>query len=338
MPEVTNDDLQSFVLAAVKRYPTVAPPRVVGDKLWTITVPRVLQDKLRQPMFEPATFDPHTALGNEKADFLAFGHPLVDVLIGECQDPDFGTRATIRYLDAPDLAGFEGLQVVYTVEYSGIRPIQRLRCVVVNRSGVSDSTLSDRIMRALDREGPISSSVHAALPAPPPDVQRSTRIKTIWEDDEAVASVDPDAHTLSSTELTHGAGKFGEDLDAIHDCRVVADEVLFQRIEQERLAIEAENERIFNDEMQKLTRIHQYRYSKAAQELREHEEAIERFEAAADPDTRRIIPVYRGRAESARQAMADLDREHKDRLEDLMARRNVSYGSTIEAVAVVYGP
>src|SRR5579883_973905 len=339
-PEVTNEELQQFVMAALARFPQVTPPRRIGDKLWRINVPNVLNSQVRQMVYEPATFDPRIAVRNERVEFLAFGHPLVDALIDKWRDVRLRERATIRHLSDPELTDYEGLQVIFTVEYSGIQTVHRLHSVVVDRNLRCDTVLSHRITMAPDAPPPAEIRVPSAPQYRYGNPMQNVPFPGVWE----LGKLHDVPEDNDSTPVTKNGqpqarvARLGHDRVLLERCFDTAIATLRDWIQDEWAAVREESDRLYKQELHKVARIHDYRLARVNQDLQEAVSTLQRHESSPDPNERQIVPADRGRVNNIRAELARIEEEYDKECVALNQKREVFYALSVEAVAVVYGP
>jgi superfamily II DNA or RNA helicase len=92
------------------------------------------------------TFDSRLALEDESLEFLAFGHPLVDMLFSRCMDDEFGGRTGIKAIRYR--APFTGLVFNYLVTFTASGVSRELIPVVID----PDGRLGDPELCELERE------------------------------------------------------------------------------------------------------------------------------------------------------------------------------------------
>ncbi len=92
------------------------------------------------------TFDSRIALEDERLEFLAFGHPLVDHFFRHCTDDRFGGRTGVKCI--PGGTGFAGMLFHYLVTFSSVSTTRELIPVIVDPG----AALSERDLDELERE------------------------------------------------------------------------------------------------------------------------------------------------------------------------------------------
>jgi len=133
-PRATREDLEQFCCAAIGRFP-VGGVEPHGEGGLFIDVPGILQDR-RKEVYEDyrGSFDVQEALRDERLQFFAMGHPLVDAIFGNVGDPWW---LPIGALESPDWTSEEpALLVDYRLELYGIRDSGCLISHVVTSNGI----------------------------------------------------------------------------------------------------------------------------------------------------------------------------------------------------------
>ncbi len=137
-PMATPDDLKEFVLAVLRRYSSSPAARVVVERegVFRITPPGVLVEanpRLRDITDFVGTFDYRIALEDETLDFFAFGHPLIDALVGAVTE----AVVPVGVSAAPDQR--PGVVVDYEFRFSGVRDRQELLSHLVRGDDTVDA-------------------------------------------------------------------------------------------------------------------------------------------------------------------------------------------------------
>ena len=130
------DELERFVIEALRRYPT-ADARVKAPDIWRISLPAALRrrDASLQDSYE-GTFSYRVALRDERLDFFAFGHPLIDRLIADSTEAGFAAGAGVAYV-----TGTDGARVTadFEVELSGVRDVTELHSQLIGTDTVQSA-------------------------------------------------------------------------------------------------------------------------------------------------------------------------------------------------------
>lgn len=160
VPRASREDLERFCRAAVERFAGAGQfsPHPEGGVL--IKVPGVLQKK-RNGVEEDyrGSFDVHEALRDERMQFFAMGHPLVEATIDSAGDLWW---LPVTVFEAPDWTSDENaLLVDYRLELFGLRDSGALISHVVTRDGIHPP------VGVLQPEDP---SLRVAIPKWPADV------------------------------------------------------------------------------------------------------------------------------------------------------------------------
>lgn len=157
-PPVTWEDLQEFVRRFIGRYPHGIFLERAGNVV-EIEVPRAFQRHYADLSNNYlGTFDPAMAIEQESLDFFAFGHPLIDAIIDFATSPQIGGYATVRGIRSEEEGGIEGLQLNYLVRFSGIRPLEKLYCLVFDAEGRFRPQLSQQVDSSWSESDDISDA------------------------------------------------------------------------------------------------------------------------------------------------------------------------------------
>jgi hypothetical protein len=135
-PLATPLDLERYVRAALVRFPT-ANLTSVREGVLAIDVPEVLRTRVRARLrrelldYYQGTFLYRTALEDERLDFFAFGHPLVDALVELANTDDFVAPIGALHAD-----GDAEITADYELEFGGINTQTELLSLVLRGSSV----------------------------------------------------------------------------------------------------------------------------------------------------------------------------------------------------------
>lgn len=91
-----------------------------------------------QGVVRRATFDPAVALDHEDVEFLAFGHPLVDELVGHAQHRDFGGLTGVRSIVSNEVDPGDGWFFTFALEFDGVVRSKELLPVYISADGTPD--------------------------------------------------------------------------------------------------------------------------------------------------------------------------------------------------------
>ena len=112
--------------------------------------------------FPKGTFDSQKALENEHVEFLACGHPIVDLFLERCKEQEFGGNFGIIKIDHGK--NFYGMAFNYIAEYHSITRSSELLTVVIEQEGA----LTEYERQELEHElfacgyrGPVDLEPHA---------------------------------------------------------------------------------------------------------------------------------------------------------------------------------
>lgn len=98
------------------------------------------------------TFDPAVALDYESIEFMAFGHELVDALVGRVRARNYPGRASIRVIRTDDAEPTRGWFFVFVLEFEGVVASKELLAIFTDGAGLPHehvaAWLLDRAMSA----------------------------------------------------------------------------------------------------------------------------------------------------------------------------------------------
>jgi len=94
---------------------------------------RVYEDPDDVENYKVGVFDSEKALANDKIEFLAFGHPVVDSIINYCSGDDFGGETGTLFIKGD--SSFEGMIFQYKVTFRGMTETKELFTVIADRAG-----------------------------------------------------------------------------------------------------------------------------------------------------------------------------------------------------------
>jgi Helicase conserved C-terminal domain len=160
-PRATRDDLERFGRAAIGRFP-VGGVESHRDGGLLVRVPGMLRDGRKDVEEEyRGSFDIQEALSDERMQFFAMGHPLVESILDNVGDPWW---LPVGVLESAEWTSDElALLVDYRLELHGIRDSGCL---------ISHLVTNDGIAPAVDVIQPIESMLEATLPSLPPELLR----------------------------------------------------------------------------------------------------------------------------------------------------------------------
>jgi Helicase conserved C-terminal domain len=133
-PRATRENLEQFCCAAIERFP-VGGVEAHSEGGLFINVPGMLRDG-RKEVYEDCrgSFDVQEALRDERLQFFAMGHPLVDAIFSNVGDPWW---LPVGALESPDWTSDEpALLVDYRLELHGIRDSGCLISHLVTPEGI----------------------------------------------------------------------------------------------------------------------------------------------------------------------------------------------------------
>jgi helicase-like protein len=149
---VTPDHLRAFVIAAISRYPSAVVADLPGGAL-RVEVPAMLRQGAGLDESYVGSFDYRLALADERLEFFAFGHPLVEALISETERVDFAPSPGVLITSADEPLG---LIVDYELRLTGVR----------DRTVTFSQFVRDTDISAAPRLGP-SPDKNLAVAVPP---------------------------------------------------------------------------------------------------------------------------------------------------------------------------
>ncbi len=158
-PRATRQDLEHFCRAAIGRFP-VGGVEPHEDGGLFVRVPGMLREG-RKDVEEDyrGSFDVQEALADERMQFFAMGHPLVESILDNVGDPWW---LPVGALESPEWEGDEpGFLVDYRLELHGIRESGCLISHVVTEEGVQP---------AVDVLQPTEPTLEVTLPALSPEL------------------------------------------------------------------------------------------------------------------------------------------------------------------------
>jgi len=124
----------------------LSPPRGLttpGDK--------ELRDSYR------ATFDAALAQRQERLDFIAFGHELLDCAVAHCLDDSFAGKAAAMTIETDAVPSGEALCAVYEYSFDGIRRKKALCSFAVAPDGTPLPALADHFLALAARARPATA-------------------------------------------------------------------------------------------------------------------------------------------------------------------------------------
>ncbi|HPG49241.1 MAG TPA: SNF2-related protein [Spirochaetota bacterium] len=115
----------------------------------------------------PGTFDSAAALDNERIEFLAFGHPVIDRMVEHCRSASFGGHTGVQTVRAG--IPFTGMVFYYLVTFTSAAETREVVPVVVPGRAVSgedlDAVESELSFRDLCVEGTVDAAAAADIAA-----------------------------------------------------------------------------------------------------------------------------------------------------------------------------
>ena len=157
---------ERFVLKALRQLGVSVDAVASQSGVWDLRLggrfpiefPRIAKDGYERRV----TFDPSVALDMESVEFLAFGHEIVDGLVGRVRGKDYGGRAAMRVIRTDDLPPVSGWFFTYELEYEGVVRSKELHPVFVDGEGRSTPELATWLLERssrLKREDPEAGEV-----------------------------------------------------------------------------------------------------------------------------------------------------------------------------------
>jgi hypothetical protein len=158
-PRATREDMERFCRAAIGRFP-VGGVDAASDGGLFIRVPGMLRDGQKNVEEDyRGSFDVQEALGDERMQFFAMGHPLVEAILDNVGDPWW---LPVGALESAEWKSEEpALLVDYRLELHGIRDSGCLISHLVTNEGIAP---------AVDVIEPTESMLEVRLQTLPPDL------------------------------------------------------------------------------------------------------------------------------------------------------------------------
>jgi hypothetical protein len=150
-PEVNSDHVKRFVLGVLQELDAdierdAVLPGVFRLKLGARYEHRFPEEVRSGGRHRVVTFDHSVALEREEVEFLAFGHPLVDALIGYVREAAYEGITSHRTILTDEIDPAEGWFFVYILEFGGLRATRELLPVFVRADGTPDPSLAQWLL------------------------------------------------------------------------------------------------------------------------------------------------------------------------------------------------
>ncbi|WP_165774710.1 SNF2-related protein [Candidatus Viridilinea mediisalina] len=146
-PAFTSDDVCRFM----KQYLTFAGGvvRERAEGIFDLTIPPKMSVGMRDGLKDSyhVTFDAQIAQRQDRLDFVAFGHPVLDRVVDLCLDESFDGRIGYVTLCSTEFAPQQVIISFYEFTFEGIRPHRQIQAVATSIAG---QILPDLAARALD--------------------------------------------------------------------------------------------------------------------------------------------------------------------------------------------
>jgi hypothetical protein len=149
--ELTLADLSRFAERFLAKHRRQVQQR---DSFLEFLVPDALKQFGLPERYKNATFNRQLAIKRGDAEFLALGHPFVDVMLSYAGSYDFGGLASIRHIQSPKLAGRSGYLFIFVARQritrdGGDECLFQFQPVFVNRDGVIDDESLETAVTAM---------------------------------------------------------------------------------------------------------------------------------------------------------------------------------------------
>jgi ATP-dependent helicase HepA len=143
-PAFTGTDLQHFMAQFLHH--ANGQMRERADKVFEITIPRKMREGTKRELKDSytVTFDSREAQKQERLDFVAFGHELLDRAVEVCLDDAFGGKIAQLRLESDQVEAGPAICAIYEFSFHGIRPRKQLWVVAVALNGDHLPALSER--------------------------------------------------------------------------------------------------------------------------------------------------------------------------------------------------
>lgn len=152
---VDKDTLRRFVISALSELGcAIDNPEPGAEGVYTLHLRGPFVNEYPQLVREGArrrvTFDPTVALDEEKVEFLAIGHELVDELLARVLKPGYEGLTSYRHVRTDHIAPTRGWFFIYSLGFDGTVSSRELLPVFVGPDGHHDPQLAQWL---LDRAG-----------------------------------------------------------------------------------------------------------------------------------------------------------------------------------------
>jgi SNF2 family DNA or RNA helicase len=139
---LSNEQLKAFVLGILGELGVRIDHHPAIGQVFELRLRGRFEDLFPQLVKEGqrrvVTFDPATALDHEEVEFLAFGHELVDGLVGHVRSREYPGRASHRRIRTDELEPREGWLFLYSLEFGGVNPSKEVFPIFVDLDGTLD--------------------------------------------------------------------------------------------------------------------------------------------------------------------------------------------------------
>src|SRR5699024_1100003 len=124
--------------------------------------------------------------------------------------------------------------------------------------------------------------------------------------------------------------------DDVDDAIALAEEHCYERLHQIESAVRADSERSLDRERQKMTAYFDYRDLAARDRLESSRQTLRQLQGSDNPETRRIIPVWKANVARDERLIEQLSEERQNRLNTLTRRAAGSGDLRLLALARVH--
>ncbi|MEX0946545.1 MAG: hypothetical protein WD064_04195, partial [Acidimicrobiia bacterium] len=263
-PMATHEDLAEHIRGTLDYFGGRLETHPDGGSVVTLA-PRLMTSlRLREPAHR-GIFDPALALEREDLAFFAFGHELVDPVVGLAIDRATEVAGIRR---DPGLTDGPLLEFYWQVTAESLDPTGVMYRHLVGRDGIVEE-LEVRVMPEIGGE---------VEPRPAPE----------WVDRAYAASY----------------------------------EAIGRRVEEERIRVDKRHRERQQAEVERATRVYQYRTVRLQRIVDDEVAWIADKEANGTDRDRRILPARRGKLEKNRQRLAHLEAEFRHQVEEIERKRS----------------
>lgn len=174
-PPFSGEDLHRFLSQYLAFAGGQVRERAVD--IYDLVVPPAMSVGMREGLRDSyrATFSAEVAQRQERLDFVAFGHPVLDRAVELCLEDHFGGRTAHLILHTDALPPQRAIVAIYTLSFEGVRQRRQVRAFAAGLDGSPLPELSEQALALLVSASPASfSAVEAAAFVAAVEYARST--------------------------------------------------------------------------------------------------------------------------------------------------------------------